>query len=98
MKNYRLPNGALTKNPNTYAEAWESMGSKLANFLGPEWNCVSYNPDFHLIRKRKLQMGLYGWEGRVDWKSPDDNEAWTQVDSIDISVTLAYEFISRLFH
>lgn len=96
MKNYRLPTGALTKNSNTYVEAWQSMGFELAEALGPEWQCVSYNPGFHLIRKERLQMGLYGWEGRADWKSEDGKKAWTQVDSINISTTLAYELIDRL--
>jgi hypothetical protein len=96
MKSYRLPSGALTKNLIDYADAWSAMGLKLAETLGPEWVYVSSDPGFTLVRKRKLQMGLYGWEGPVAWLSQDGKEAWMEVDRINISISLAQELITRL--
>lgn len=49
MSPYRMPDGAITKNPNKYAKAWQSLGDKVAK-LFPGYEPTGYDPGFLLTR------------------------------------------------
>ena len=56
-RNYVMPNGTSTSDANTYANAWCSLGDKVAEALGYGWKMVACNPGIVVACYRTTDRG-----------------------------------------
>ena len=53
---FTLPDRTLTRVAADYVKAWRTLGTTVAEVLGPGWTCYAFDPDLSLSHPTQAPM------------------------------------------